>query len=95
VNYCWGYGFGFQGDRKDCPYYARISRTTGSTREWGLQALTSYTTNGGTTLTRTNHYASLHVKQLYDLYSPLRAKEVGNERETVVSVTGMQSRRVL
>jgi hypothetical protein len=33
-----------------------------------------------TTLTMTNHYASLNVKQLqqsHDLYSPLRAKDTG------------------
>jgi len=33
----------------------------------------------------TNQYASLNVKQLqqsYDLYSPLRAKETENERES-------------
>ena len=40
---------------------------------------------GHTTLTMTNHYASLNVKQLqqsHDLYSPLRAKDTGNERES-------------
>jgi hypothetical protein len=38
-----------------------------------------------TTLTMPNHYASLNVKQLqqsHDLYSPLRAKETGSERES-------------
>src|SRR6266481_6043601 len=40
---------------------------------------------GHTTLTMTNHYASLNVKQLqqsHNLYSPLRAKDAGNERES-------------
>jgi integrase/recombinase XerD len=40
---------------------------------------------GHTTLTMTNHYASLNVKQLqqsHDLYSPLRAKDMGNDRES-------------
>ncbi|MFL5654717.1 MAG: tyrosine-type recombinase/integrase [Ktedonobacteraceae bacterium] len=40
---------------------------------------------GHTTLTMTNHYASLNVKQLqqsYDLYLPLRAKDTGSERES-------------
>lgn len=40
---------------------------------------------GHTTLTMTNHYASLNVKQLqqsHDLYSPLRAKDAGNDRES-------------
>ncbi|GAC1568738.1 MAG: hypothetical protein NVS3B14_18980 [Ktedonobacteraceae bacterium] len=40
---------------------------------------------GHTTLTLTNHYASLNVKQLqqsHDLDSPLRAKETGNDRES-------------
>ncbi len=40
---------------------------------------------GHTTLTMTNHYASLNVKQLqqsHDLYSPLRAKETGSEGES-------------
>ncbi len=41
-----------------------------------------------TTLTMTNHYASLNVKQLqqsHDLYSLLRAKETGSERESAGS----------
>ena len=40
---------------------------------------------GHTTLTMTNHYASLNVKQLqqsHNLYSPLRAKDAGSERES-------------
>ena len=40
---------------------------------------------GHTTLTMTNHYASLNVKQSqqsHDLYSPLRAKDAGSERES-------------
>jgi hypothetical protein len=40
---------------------------------------------GNTTLTLTNHYASINVKQLqqsHDLYSPLRAKDTGRERES-------------
>jgi hypothetical protein len=40
---------------------------------------------GHTTLTMTNHYASLNVKQLeqsHDLYSPLRAKDTGIDRES-------------
>jgi hypothetical protein len=40
---------------------------------------------GHTMLTMTNHYASLNVRQLqqsHDLYSPLRAKETGSERES-------------
>jgi len=40
---------------------------------------------GHTTLTMTNHYASLNVKQLqqsHDLYSPLRAKDAGSGRES-------------
>jgi integrase len=41
---------------------------------------------GHTTLTMTNHYASLSVKQSHDLYSPLRAKDAGNDRES--SATG-------
>jgi site-specific recombinase XerD len=40
---------------------------------------------GHTTLTMTNHYVSLNVKQLqqsHDLYSPLRAKDVGGDKES-------------
>jgi site-specific recombinase XerD len=40
---------------------------------------------GHTTLTMTNHYASLNVKQLqqsHDQYSPLRAKDAGNDRDS-------------
>jgi integrase/recombinase XerD len=40
---------------------------------------------GHTTLTMTNRYASLNVKQLqqsHDLYSPLRAKDTGSDRES-------------
>lgn len=36
-------------------------------------------------LTMTNHYASLNVKQLqqsHDLHSPMRTKDVGNDRES-------------
>jgi len=43
---------------------------------------------GHTTLTMTNHYASLNVKQSqqsHNLYSPLRAKETGSERESAGS----------
>jgi integrase len=40
---------------------------------------------GHTTLTMTNHCASLNAKQLqhpHDFYSPLRAKDAGSERES-------------
>jgi hypothetical protein len=47
---------------------------------------------GHTTLTITNHYALLNVKQLqqsHDLYSLLRAKDMGMKRSLLVLAIGI------
>lgn len=79
-----------------CFYYVtsvwqeRLAIAPNNTNASGRSPLDVQRQMGHTILTMTkNHYTSLNVKQLqqsHDLYSPLRAKDMGNER--VSSGTG-------